>query len=368
MKQKQLLFTITLICTGLFSFGQFHTMKIPKVSNHVTETQTLGVTDITIDYHSPAVQGRDVWNNTNIIPQNGEPIAWRAGANMNTTITFSTDVMINGEKLSKGTYGFHVIPRDEVYELFFAHNSNQWGSYYLDLENDITLMVEVSSKECPVSEKLDFEFMNWAENEVTIALEWADRRLPFTVSVDLNETVITSFRNELRGINTYHWQAWNDAAQWCLSRNVNLEEALEWSNRSSNGGFNGFASNKNITNLTTKARILSRLDKDTELNQTVSEISSMDMSANEVNAFTIFLLRLNKPDQALKTLNINIKKYPEEWFLKLNRGLAYYFLENKTKALKELKTVKKIAPDYLQERMGEIIFEVENGTYKIPGS
>ncbi len=368
MKHNRLLFTLSLIGMVLFSYGQFHTLKIPKVSNHVTETQTLGVTDITLDYHSPSVQERDVWNNPNIIPQNGDPIAWRAGANMNTTISFSTDVMINGEELSQGTYGFHVIPRDGTYDLIFAHNSNQWGSYYLDLEKDVSLIISVSSEDCPLSEKLDYEFMNWSENEVTIALEWANRRLPFIVTVDLNETVIASFRNELRGINTYHWQAWNDAAQWCLSRNINLEEALEWANRSIKGGFNGFASNKNLTNLTTKARILSRLNNDRELDSTIAEISELEMSANDANAFTIFLLRLNRAEPALKTLNNNIKKYPEAWFLKLNRGISYYYLNNKSKALKELNAVKGITPEYFQERIGQIISEVENGTYRIPGS
>lgn len=368
MKHNRLLFTLTLICTGLISKGQFHTLKIPKASNQVIETQTLGVTEITLNYHSPSVQERDVWNNPNVIPQNGDPIAWRAGANMNTTISFSTDVMINGNNLAKGTYGFHVIPRGETYDLFFAHNSNQWGSYYLDLEKDVSLTISVKSEECPHSEKLDYEFINWNEDEVTVALEWANRRLPFTVAVDINKTVIASFRSELRGINTYHWQAWNDAAQWCLSRNTNLEEALEWTNRSINGGFNGFASNKNITNLTTKARILSRLDKDEELDATVAEISDLEMSVNEVNAFTIFLLRLDRAESALKTLNANIKRYPDAWFLKLNRGISYYYLDNKSKALKELNAVKGITPEYFQDRMGQIITEVEKGTYRIPGS
>ncbi|WP_436517313.1 DUF2911 domain-containing protein [Ekhidna sp. To15] len=368
MKKTQLLLIVGCIfCTSL-SFGQFHTLKIPKASNHVRETQTLGVTDITLDYHSPATRGRDVWNNPNIIPLNGVPIAWRAGANMNTTISFSTDVMIQGERLPQGTYGFHVIPRGEVYDLIFAHNSNQWGSYYLDLKNDVTLTVEVEAEECPPSEKLDFEFLNWSENEVTIALEWDNRRLPFKVSVDLNETVVASFRSELRGINTYHWQAWNDAAQWCLNHDTNLDEAVEWANRSINGGFNGFASNKNITNLTTKAQLLNKLERDTELDQTISEISNMDQSANEVNAFCIFLLRIDKPEAALQSLNTNIKKYPDAWFLKLNRGLANYFLDNQTKALKELKAVRELTPDFFKQRMEEIVAEVEAGTYKIPRS
>ncbi len=368
MNQKRLLFTLVGIGSIILSFGQFHTLKIPQASNHVTETQTIGVTDITLDYHSPATRGRDVWNNPNIIPQNGEPIAWRAGANMNTTITFSTDVRINNKRLSKGTYGFHVIPKGEVYQLIFAHNSNQWGSYYLDLEKDVTLTVEVSAEECPNSEKLDYEFLDWSADKVTIGLEWGTRRLSFTVAVDLNATVVTSFRNELRGINTYRWQAWNDAALWCLNHDTNLEEALEWANRSLNGGFNGFAADRNITNLTTKAQLLNRLDREGELNETISEIAGMNQTAMEANGFSIFLLRIGKPTPALESLNTNIKKYPDTWYLKLNRALAYYFLNNQGKALKELKAVQDDVPEYFQQRMGEIVAEVESGTYRLPGT
>ena len=350
------------------TYAQFHTLKIPQASNFVTETQTLGVTDITITYHSPAARGRDVWNNPNIIPQNGEPIAWRAGANMNTTISFSTDVMIEGQPLSAGTYGFHIIPREDKYELLFAHASEQWGSYYLDVENDVTLKVEVSSEEAPYSEKLDYEFMNWQENEVTIGLEWTERRIPFKVSVDLNETVITSFRSELRGLNTYRWEAWNDAARWCLNHDTNLEEALEWANRSINGGYNGFAANKNASNLQTKAEILAKLDRKTELKQTIQEAISMDMDPGQTNYFSIFLLKTGNYEDAITLLNRTLKNHPDTWFLELNKGIGYYFLDKKSTALKLLKQLKPKAPEYFAERLGQIENEIQNGTYKLPGT
>ena len=179
--------------------------------------------------------------------------------------------------------------------------------------------------------------------------------------------VVNSFRSELRGINTYRWQAWNDAAIWCLRHNTNLEEALEWAERSIRGGFNGFASNKNVTNLLTKAQLEAKLNSD-ELSKTISEISDLELSSGDVNEFTIFLLTIRRPEPALRVLNEAIKKYPDTWFLRLNRGLSYYFVDNKPKALKELRTAKEKTPEFFQERMAQIIKEVEDGTYKIPGT
>lgn len=355
-----------LLFVSLPSFAQFHTLRIPQPSNFVQETQQLAVTDITITYHSPAVRGRDVWND-GTIPMNGDPIPWRAGANMNTTMTFSTDVAINGQVLAAGTYGFHVIPRGESYTLLFAHNHNQWGSYYLDIEEDVTLRLDVQAEECAFSEKLDYEFLSTGEEAMIIGLEWADRRLPFTVSVDLNETVVNSFRSELRGINTYHWQAWNDAARWCLNHNTNLEEALSWANRSIEGGYNGFAADKNITNLSTKVELLNRLGRTAEIDPAVDEMMALSLTAYETNNLSRLLLNMGRYQDAADACSKALTKEPNTWFLQLNQGIAHYFLSDNKQALALVKQAQENGPDRFQERLKEIEGEIANGSYKLPG-
>ncbi len=367
MNQNRTLFTLTLLCLGLLTHGQFHTINIPQPSPKVMETQRLGITDISIDYSAPAVRGRDIWNT--VISSYGDPnLAWRAGANMNTRISFSTDVTINGQPLKAGSYGFHIDADGNNFTLMFAHHDNQWGSYYLDREKHVALKTTVQAETSTISEQLDYEFLNRTDSTVVIALEWGEKRIPFTVGVDLNKTVVESFRYELLGINTYRWEAWNDAANWCLNHNTNLEEALTWVSRSINGGYNGFAANKNATNLSTKARLLLKLKREEALNETITELVSTEMSAGEGNATSIFLLRINRPESALELLNPAVKRFPDAWYLKLNRALANYFL-NKTKtALKELVAVQKVTPENFKGRMSEIIEEVKNGTYKIPGT
>lgn len=365
-KKDYKMFIVVFSCLPFLMSAQFHTLKIPQPSNKVIENQQLGVTDITINYNSPSVNNREVWNDFNIIPQNGDPIAWRAGANMNTTIYFSTDVFIEGNDLKAGTYGFHVIPNGNNFTLLFAHNNNQWGSYYLDREKDVTLEVTVQGEECPFSEKLDYEFLNWSEDSTTIGLEWAGKRIPFKVSIDLNKTVIKSFRNELRGINTYHWQAWNDAASWCLQHNTNLEEALEWANRSIQGGYQGFAADENLTNLVTKARLLKKLNKDDDLIITLERVEHLVSNPREANMISFLMLQLEQPKKALSFSNRMLTKYPDAWFLKLNKGISFYFMSQKEEALKELHAVAEIAPEQFQKRLGEIIQAVNEGTYKLP--
>ena len=360
------LFTIVFLLIFSTANAQFHTLKIPRSSNRVIETQRIGITDITINYGSPSINNRDVWNDTRVIPQNGNPIPWRAGANMNTTIKFSTDVLIEGQVVKAGVYGFHIIPKGDVFTLLFAHNNNQWGSYYLDMEKDITLQVDVKPTECPFSEKLDYEFLNWTEDSVTIGLEWADKRIPFVVSVDLNTTVVESFRHELRGVNTYHWQAWNDAANWCLNHNTNLEEALEWTERSINGGFHGFAANKNFTNLATKFKILKKLNKTEECAKALTELEKEEYNGNQAFQFGRDLLNEKDYDLALNFSTQANKKHPDSWFLIINEGLAKYFLGNTEDAIEDIKTSIPLAPKQYHERFNIVIEEMKVGTYQIP--
>ncbi len=360
---------VLLIALGTSSaMAQFHTMKIPQASNKVEETQTLAVTDITINYSSPAVRNRDVWNDTDVIPQNAEPIAWRAGANMSTTFTFSTDVMIECRPLAAGTYGFHIIPKGDIYQLIFTDVYHQWGSYYLDLENDVTLSVDVSAETSDFSEKLDYEFINWSEGEVTVALEWADQRIPFKVSVDLNKTVIESFRSELRGINTYRWEAWNDAAMWCLNHNTNLEEALSWAERSINGGYNGFAANSNITNNSTRIQLLKKLGRTDETQVAITQAISLIESANDANYLSQLLIRIEDYGTSVDFLKKANKSYPDVWYLHLNLAVSQYLNGESTPALKSINKVLNMAPDNFKERLTQIKSEMENGTYRIPNS
>lgn len=359
-------FLILLLLASPAAFSQFHTLKIPEASNAVQERQRLGVTDITISYHSPAVRGRDVWNDPYVIPQNGDPIPWRAGANMNTTIDFSTDVFIEGKPLKSGTYGFHIIPQDGQYVLLFAHNSQQWGSYYLDREKDVSLEVTVTDTATAFSEKLDYEFLPVGEDAMVIALEWADRRIPFRVTVNLAETVVASFRSELRGVNTYQWQAWDDAASWCMRHDTHLEEALTWADRSINGGYEGYAANKNFQNLTTKAQILEKLNRKEELAATISEIMEQPYQAYEANNLSLFLLSSGSYQLAFDFSEQALVNYPDVWYLPLNLSLCHYFLGNKKEALKGLTAAKPSTPEDFRDRLDEIIDEVERGIYQVP--
>ncbi|HAA17126.1 MAG TPA: hypothetical protein DCE41_37600, partial [Cytophagales bacterium] len=283
-----------------------------------------------------------------------------------TTIEFSTDVQVEGKALPAGRYGFHLIPTDNRYRLLFVQPADQWGSYYLDLEQDVVLEVTVQGTETEFSEKLDYEFDYAAEDALVIALEWADRRVPFRVSVDLEETVMASFRSELRGLNTYRWQAWNDAARWCLNHDTHLEEALTFANRSIEGGYNGFAANKNANNMGTKMELLVALERTEEALTLVNEFAYLEYSPYDAAQLIETLLRMQQVEKAAEFTQRAMKKHPNEWVLELRLGQTQYLQGNARRAVKTMQGVLDIVPLGFRSRLEEVIAQMEAGDYRLP--
>ncbi len=152
--------------------------------------QTLGVdTDITIEYSRPGVKGRKIWGE--LVPHglapgnkysNDKPFPWRAGANENTTIEFSKDVLIEGDKLPAGKYGIHMIPSEKDCIIIFSKNNSAWGSFSYNQEED-ALRVTVTPVEALHQEWMMFGFDNLAGTSATAFLRWEKLMVPFKIEL-----------------------------------------------------------------------------------------------------------------------------------------------------------------------------------------
>jgi hypothetical protein len=101
-------------------------LNLPRVSQHARFTQRIGLTDITVDFHRPRVNGRKIFGGLQAYGK-----AWRAGANENTLFEASDAVTVNGQPLAKGVYGLHMIPGETSWVVIFSKNSKSWGSFTL---------------------------------------------------------------------------------------------------------------------------------------------------------------------------------------------------------------------------------------------
>jgi hypothetical protein len=226
-------------------------LNIPRVSQRGTVSQRIGLTDITIAYHRPAVGGREIWGKT--VPYGK---VWRAGANENSTISFSDDVSIEGKPLAAGTYGLHTIPDKDQWTIIFSKNSTSWGSFSYDEKED-ALRVNVKPHAAESVELLTYGFDDVKPDSATATLRWEKLAVPFRVSVDVKAVVLRSIKNELRSVGGFTWSGFDEAAQWCLDNNYNLEEALKWENTS-------IQNEERFENLETKSRILDAMGRKEE--------------------------------------------------------------------------------------------------------
>jgi len=127
-------------------------------------SQWMGLVEVTITYFSPDIQGPGgedrrgkIWGD--LVPYNqGDPYPWRAGANRNTTISFSHDVTVEGQALSAGTYGLHMIPSPSEWIVIFSHNATSWGSFTYQQEEDALRVTVRPRKASTYAEWLTYEF------------------------------------------------------------------------------------------------------------------------------------------------------------------------------------------------------------------
>src|SRR5262245_54751129 len=123
------LLSITLFATS--AAAQTAPLKAPEASPAASVTQTVGLTEMKITYHRPAVNGRKIWGG--LVPYGD---VWRAGANENTTLSFSSAVKVAGKPLRAGTYGLHMIPTAKDWTIIFSNQAAAWGSFSYDPKED----------------------------------------------------------------------------------------------------------------------------------------------------------------------------------------------------------------------------------------
>src|ERR1039457_1140429 len=208
------------------SLAQSFVLDLPLQSQRAQISQRIGITDVTISYHRPLINDRKVWGG--LVPY-GQ--VWRAGANENTTITFSDPVLIEGKPLDKGTYGLHMIPTADDWTVIFSRNSTSWGAFTYDQKED-ELRVTVKPKAADMHNALTYDFDQLQPDSAVVELEGEKMAVPFKVSVDVHDVVQTSLKKQLRNLSQYTWMSWDNAANYLLAEKVGLEDALNYANKS----------------------------------------------------------------------------------------------------------------------------------------
>lgn len=318
-------------------------LDLPDTSQKAVVMQRVGVTDITVAYHRPLVNGRSIWGA--LVPM-GE--VWRAGANTNTTIEFSTPVAVEGKPLPAGKYGLHMIPTADMWTIIFSKAASAWGSYTYSEAED-ALRVTVKSRENEMEEALEYEFEDLKADSVLVTLKWEKLAVPFRVSVTDAETVLPSIRNQLRGRDKWKWNSQNEAAQYCLGKKINLEEALTWAD-------NSIQLEERFENLSTKADLLKALNKPDEAkaawNRALEIATPLALYSNARQ------IQSQKHDaEAMEIFQVLVKRSPESVFGHLAQARIKSAAGDFAAAQTEAKKAQAVAVSDQQKQSIEVLIK-----------
>lgn len=343
---------IMLICMVLVhAVATSQLLDLPRASQMAGVSQRIGITDINISYSRPNVADRPVWgalvpygmNNLGFGTSLESP--WRAGANENTVISFSSPVSVEGQPLDAGSYGLHmVILEDGKATVIFSNNHTSWGSYFYDPSED-ALRVEVETKEIPHTEHLTYLFTGVEANSVTASLNWEKKQVPFTISADVKELVLEDIRKKMKDSPGFSRQTWEQAANFSINNGGDPEEALTWINAAIEGQF---FSQKTFNNLQLKAQILVKLGRGEEAAALMKESLPLG-TVFEVHQYGRQLITQGQPNEALEVFKWNSSAHKDTWPVDYGLARGYSATGDYKKALKHLKVAAGRAPDQLNK-------------------
>jgi hypothetical protein len=326
--------------------GETLMLNLPRQSQHAMVMQRIGITDITINYHRPLTNGRQIWGK--VVPY-GQ--VWRAGANENTTITFTDPVTIEGQSLDKGTYGLHMIPGENEWTVIFSKDSRAWGSFSYRQEDD-ALRVKVKPQTAELHDALAYDFNDVKSDSTIITMSWEKVAVPFKVHVNVNDIVTASIHEQEYGMNQYYWEGWDDAAQYFLVNKINLDEALKDEDKS-------IQNEERYDNLLNKAKILDAMGR-TQDAEGVRARALDKASALQLYFYARQLQGEKKQDEALALFRSTAKKYPDSWTSHMGLARVYSSQGDFDNAVKEVKLSLTTAPDSNKANLENYVKRLQN--------
>lgn len=196
----------------------------PQPSPSAKTTQTVGTTDITLDYSRPSSKGRKVYGD--LVPFGK---IWRTGANASTKITFGDSVMIGtAGKLKKGTYSIFTIPNKGEWTVIFSKSLELWGADGYKDENDA---YRLNIKTTALNDKIEtfnIDFKNITNNGADLCIEWENTRVAIPISVPTDQKVMASIKATMDGPSAGSYVS---AARYYLDSDKDPKQALEWINK-----------------------------------------------------------------------------------------------------------------------------------------
>lgn len=150
-----------------------------RASQRASVYQEVASTRIRIEYSRPVAKGRRLFGPGGIVRFGG---IWMPGANEASNISFSSDVLINGESVKAGRYSFWTIPGEKAWTLILSKDWDQWHTAYPGRKED-ALRIRVAPETGSHMETLAFYFPVVSRTGATLNLHWGTTIIALDIKV-----------------------------------------------------------------------------------------------------------------------------------------------------------------------------------------
>lgn len=218
---KKIVFAIAIFMISIVGNSQ---VKTPQASPKSLLNQLVGLTDVEIEYSRPSAKGRIVFGE--LVPFGR---LWRTGANANTTISFSDDVVIDGKTLKKGKYAMYTLPRIDTWEIIFYTKTDNWGNPETFSEENVALRAIVKPELTARNvETFTIDINNLDNNFGVLNLMWERTLVALKFEVPTQKIAIESIEKALAGPTAGDYYS---SAQYFYQSNGDLTKALTYINK-----------------------------------------------------------------------------------------------------------------------------------------
>ncbi len=226
MKRVNLL----LVIIAFVSFSASAQVKTPSSSLGAKIFQTVGLTDVKVEYSRPSKKGRDIFGKKSLVPYGK---LWRTGANAATKITFSTDVVVGGKELKKGSYAVLTTPGKKEWDVhFYKYEGGSWSSYKeKTAAATITVKSMTHKKHSVETFTIGFSDLQ-AAGQATLTLSWDNVIVPININTGVQKTVLKNIDQLLAGPTTADYYR---IGVYYRSIGKDLETALKYVQKTTKG-------------------------------------------------------------------------------------------------------------------------------------
>lgn len=216
---------LSVFLVGAIAFGNAQ-VKTPQPSPSASVKQTIGLSEVTVEYSRPSANARKVFGN--LVPMNQ---VWRTGANGSTDITFKSEASFNGITVPAGKYALYTIPSGSDWEIVLYKDTEQWGAPKDLKAEEIVARTKVKAQINPLFvETFSIGFDDLKTDKANLILSWENTMVKVPIVMDSKNEVLKSINSTL---STKEAKAsdYNQAAGYYLQEKMDLKKALEYSTK-----------------------------------------------------------------------------------------------------------------------------------------